>query len=105
SDALWAGVPLVTQRGTAFPGRVAASLLMAADLPELVTENAADYEALAVRLAKDAKALKAIKDKLATSRSSCALFDTDRFRRHIEGAYLEMWRRWLAGEKPKGFSV
>ena len=105
SDALWAGVPLVTQRGTAFPGRVAASLLMAAGLPELVTENAADYEALAVRLAKDASALKAIKAKLAANRSACALFDTDRFRRHIEAAYQQMWQRWLAGEKPKGFSM
>ncbi len=97
SDALWAGVPLVTQRGTAFPGRVAASLLMAADLPELVTENAADYEALAVRLANNPSELKAIKAKLAKNRSICALFDTDQFRRHIEAAYTQMWQRWLAG--------
>ncbi len=101
SDALWAGVPLVTQRGTAFPGRVAASLLLAADLPELVTENAADYEALAVRLAKNPDALKAIKKKLVESRTTCALFDTDRFRRNIETAYQQMWQRWLAGETPK----
>ncbi len=105
SDALWAGVPLVTQRGHSFPGRVAASLLIAADLPELVTENAADYEALAVRLAKDPAALKAIREKLGQSRSTCALFDTDDFRRNIESAYLEMWRRWLAGKRPEGFCV
>lgn len=101
SDALWAGVPLVTQRGTAFPGRVAASLLLAADLPELVTENAADYEALAVRLAKNPEVLKAIRKKLVESRATCALFDTDRFRRNIETAYQQMWQRWLAGETPK----
>ena len=101
SDSLWASVPLITQRGTAFPGRVAASLLLAADLPELVTENAADYEALAVRLAKDPNALTAIKKKLVESRLTCRLFDTDRFRRNIEAAYQQMWRRWLAGEKAK----
>ena len=57
SDALWAGVPLVTRRGSAFPGRVAASLLQAAGLPELITESQADYEALAVKLATDPAAL------------------------------------------------
>ncbi|HWM61883.1 MAG TPA: tetratricopeptide repeat protein, partial [Rhizomicrobium sp.] len=65
SDALWAGVPLITRRGTTFPGRVAASLLTAAGLPELVTENAADFEALAIKLAGDPKALKKLRDKLA----------------------------------------
>ena len=81
SDALWAGVPLITQRGTTFPGRVAASLLTAAGLPELVTESAADFEALAVKLANDAKALKKLRDKLAKNRATCALFDTARLHR------------------------
>ena len=105
SDALWAGVPLLTRRGTTFPGRVAASLLMAASLPELVTENSADFEALAVKLAGDPKALKKLRDKLAKNKGNCALFDTDLFRRNIEAAYRVMWEGWLAGEKPKGFSV
>jgi predicted O-linked N-acetylglucosamine transferase (SPINDLY family) len=105
SDALWAGVPLVTCRGTTFPGRVAASLLMAAGLPELVTESMADFEALAVRLAGDPKALKKLRDTLAKNKNSCALFDTDLFRRNIETAYRTMWKGWLAGEKPKGFAV
>jgi predicted O-linked N-acetylglucosamine transferase (SPINDLY family) len=105
SDALWAGVPLVTRRGTAFPGRVAASLLTAAGLPELVTETAAAYEALAIRLATDKNALRALREKLATSRAGCALFDTDLFRRNIEAAYCQMWQRWLAGEKAEGFSI
>jgi protein O-GlcNAc transferase len=105
SDALWAGVPLLTQRGTTFPGRVAASLLTAAGLPELVTENSADFEALAIKLAGDPKGLKKLRDKLAKNKSSCALFDTDLFRRNIEAAYRTMWERWLAGEKPKGFAV
>jgi predicted O-linked N-acetylglucosamine transferase (SPINDLY family) len=105
SDALWAGVPLITRKGTAFPGRVAASLLGAAGLPELITESAADFEALAVRLARQPAELKSLRDKLAKNKASCALFDTDRFRKHIEAAYRTMWQRWLAGEKPSGFAV
>ena len=105
SDALWAGVPMITRRGSAFAGRVAASLLFAADLPELVTESPGDYEALAVRLAKDESALAAIRGKLAQGRSTCALFDTDRSRRNIEAAYTEIWQRWLAGEPPASFGT
>jgi len=103
SDALWASVPLITRRGTAFPGRVAASLLTAAGLPELVTESTADFEALAIKLANDPKALTKVKTKLAKNKAK--LFDTDLFRRNIEAAYEQMWQRWLAGEKPKGFAV
>jgi protein O-GlcNAc transferase len=105
SDALWAGVPLITCRGTAFPGRVAASLLAAAELPELITENATDFEALAVRLAKNPAVSKALRERLAQNKNSCALFDTDRFRQNIEAAYRTMWARWLAGEEPQGFAV
>ncbi|MBA2588488.1 MAG: tetratricopeptide repeat protein [Alphaproteobacteria bacterium] len=105
SDALWTGVPLITTPGTTFPGRVAASLLGAAGLPELITADAAGFEALAVKLGKDAKALKALKDKLAKNKSTCALFDTAAFARHIEAAYTRMWESWLAGENPKGFAV
>jgi predicted O-linked N-acetylglucosamine transferase (SPINDLY family) len=105
SDALWAGVPLLTLRGTAFPGRVAASLLTAAKLPELITETPADYEALAIKLANEPAALKALKDKLAANRDTCALFDTEKSARNIESAYARMWQRWLDGEKAESFSV
>jgi predicted O-linked N-acetylglucosamine transferase (SPINDLY family) len=105
SDALWAGVPLLTLRGTAFPGRVAASLLTAANLPELVMETPADYEALAIKLAADPAAHKALKDKLAKNRDTCALFDTEKFARNIEAAYAQMWQRWLEGARPQGFAV
>jgi protein O-GlcNAc transferase len=105
SDALWAGVPLITRKGATFPGRVAASLLGAIGLSELVTDSAEEFEALAVKLANDAKALKKLRAKLAKNRDRCALFDTDRFRRNIETAYAQMWERWLAGEKPKSFAV
>jgi protein O-GlcNAc transferase len=105
SDALWAGVPLITRKGTTFPGRVAASLLEAAGLPELVTQSAEEFETLAISLAKNPKDLEQIRTKLAKNKDTCALFDTDRFRKTIEAAYLEMWQRWLAGEKPRGFCV
>jgi protein O-GlcNAc transferase len=105
SDALWAGVPLITRKGTTFPGRVAASLLGAIGLSELVSESAEDFEALAIRLASDPKALKKARDKLAKNKTKNALFDTDRFRKNIEAAYIKMWERWLAGEKPKSFAV
>ena len=102
SDALWAGVPLVTRLGHTFPGRVAASLLQAAGLPELITESQHDYETLAVKLATDPAALAAVKQKLTRNNP---LFDTDLFRRRIETAYEKMWRAWRAGKKPESFSV
>ena len=104
-DALWAGVPLLTRRGSTFVGRVAASLLLNAGLPELVTESQEEYEGEAVRLANDAKALKALRDKLIAKRDQGELFDTARFTRHMESAYLQMWQRWLAGEEPQAFAV
>lgn len=90
--ALWGGVPVVTCRGDAFAGRVAAGLLRAAGLPELVTENLADYEALALRLAQHPQDLAALKDSLARARTTAPLFDLDRLRRAIEAAYQAMAR-------------
>ena len=105
SDALWAGLPLVTCRGTSFPGRVAASLLNAAGMPELIAENMEGYERLALRLARDAQMLAEVKQKLADNRLSCPLFDTDLFRRNLESAYTTMWRAWQKGEAPRGFAI
>jgi protein O-GlcNAc transferase len=89
-DALWAGLPVLTCRGTAFAGRVAASLLTAADMPELITENAADYEALALALVRDPTRLKALREKLVLARATAPLFDTPRLARDLEAAYLKM---------------
>jgi predicted O-linked N-acetylglucosamine transferase (SPINDLY family) len=89
-DALWAGLPLLTCKGDAFAGRVAASLLSAIGLPELVTENLADYHALALALAQGPARLKTLKEKLAGNRTSAPLFDAGRFRRGIEEAYVRM---------------
>jgi predicted O-linked N-acetylglucosamine transferase (SPINDLY family) len=100
SDALWAGVPVLTQLGTAFPGRVAASLLKAAGLPDLVTNSPEAFERLAVKLATDPRVLVAVKRRLTRD---CPLFDTDLFRRRIEAAYEKMWQTWLAGKPAAGF--
>jgi predicted O-linked N-acetylglucosamine transferase (SPINDLY family) len=89
-DALWAGLPVLTCRGTAFAGRVAASLLTAAGLPELITETAEAYEALALALARDPSRLSALRDKLAANRATAPLFDTPRLARDLEAAYLQM---------------
>ena len=105
SDALWAGVPVITCKGEAFAGRVASSLLAAAGLPELITATLADYESLALRLARDAAALTALREKLARNRAAAPLFDTDRTRRSIEAAYRQMLQLAKRGEPPASFAV
>jgi protein O-GlcNAc transferase len=90
ADALLAGLPVLTQLGEIFPGRVGASLLTAAGLPELVTRTAQDYEATALALARDPARLKALRDKLAAARTTAPLFDMARFTRHLEAAYEAM---------------
>ncbi|HWY61955.1 MAG TPA: tetratricopeptide repeat protein [Rhizomicrobium sp.] len=93
SDALWAGLPLLTCRGTTFAGRVAASLLEAVGLQEMVTENSADFEALAVRLAHEPDLLCGIRKKLAKNRTRMPLFDTRRTTRDVETAWRTMFER------------
>jgi predicted O-linked N-acetylglucosamine transferase (SPINDLY family) len=105
ADVLWTGVPILTQRGTTWPGRVAASLLTAIGLPELVTETAQAFEAKAVALARDPAALAALKQTLASNRRTTPLFDTARWTRHSEAAFAEMHARALRGESPAGFDV
>lgn len=97
ADALMAGLPVVTCMGGAFPSRVAGSLLHAAGIPELVTHSLADYEALALQLARDPARLAAVKARLATNRATSALCDADAFTRHLEAIYTAMWRRSQLG--------
>jgi len=104
-DALWAGLPVLTAMGETFAGRVAASLNYAAGLPDMVTHSLDGYEALALKLARDASALAAVKAKLARSRENSALFDTARFTRNLVSAVATMWRRSACGEVPMAFSV
>jgi predicted O-linked N-acetylglucosamine transferase (SPINDLY family) len=105
SDALWAGLPMLTCVGDSFAGRVGASLLNAIGLPELVTQSLPDYERRALELAHGPVALTRVKEKLERNRETCPLFDTGRFTRHLEAAYLRMWERHRAGEPPASFSV
>jgi predicted O-linked N-acetylglucosamine transferase (SPINDLY family) len=104
-DALWAGLPVVTRLGETFVGRVAASVLSAVGLPELITHSAEDYEALALKLARDPVLLGEIKAKLARNRVTYPLFNSERFTRHFEAACTTMWETWQRGEAPKSFSV
>jgi predicted O-linked N-acetylglucosamine transferase (SPINDLY family) len=105
SDALWAGLPLITRAGGAFQGRVAASLLRSIGLPEFVTESLAEYEALALKLARDRNLLKIYRQRLADNRTRAPLFDTARTTRHIEAAYEKMQALRLNGEAPQSFAV
>jgi predicted O-linked N-acetylglucosamine transferase (SPINDLY family) len=100
SDALWAGLPVLTCSGETFASRVAGSLLRAVGLPELVTHSLGDYEAAALRLARNPSELAALRARLAANRLAAPLFDTERFARHLEQAYRMMWGRFLAGEAP-----
>jgi protein O-GlcNAc transferase len=104
-DALWAGLPVLTCPGNSFPARVAASMLFAAGLPELVTKSIRDYEELARTLAHDPKLLSTVKAKLMRNRDTEALFDTARFTRNLEIAYITMWEQQQAGLAPKSFAV
>ncbi|HWY60479.1 MAG TPA: tetratricopeptide repeat protein [Rhizomicrobium sp.] len=105
SDALWAGLPLITVAGTTFPGRVAASLLAAIGLPELVTADMPSYESLAVTLATDPGLFRSIRKKLRDNRDVTPLFDTVRFTRAIEAAYIRMWETSCKGLPAQAFSV
>jgi predicted O-linked N-acetylglucosamine transferase (SPINDLY family) len=96
SDALWAGLPLITCKGESFASRVAASLLHAIDLPELVTTNITDYEQLAIELARNTEKLQYIKETLDANKLTKPLFNTDLFSTHIEQAYTLMFERYQA---------
>jgi predicted O-linked N-acetylglucosamine transferase (SPINDLY family) len=105
SDALWVGLPVLTCAGDSFIGRVAASLLTAVGLPDLVTRNLDEYEALALQLAGDPDLLAATRQKLAGNRVTFPLFDTARLCRHIERAYVTMSEISRRGEPPRNFAV
>jgi predicted O-linked N-acetylglucosamine transferase (SPINDLY family) len=105
SDALWAGLPVLTCLGATFAGRVAASMLRSLEIPELITQSPGEYETVALRLARDAEALRAIRDKLGRHRTTRPTFDEGRFARNLETAYVTMWERHQRGERPASFAV
>jgi predicted O-linked N-acetylglucosamine transferase (SPINDLY family) len=110
SDALWAGVPLVTKKGETFASRVAASILNTMDLSELVTTNDEDYFHVALELAQNPEKLAAIKAKIQIQKQTSPLFDTQKFARDLERLYQTIWEQELKGERkaivlpPKDFT-
>ena len=100
SDALWAGLPVLTLQGQGFAARVASSLLSAVGLRELVTTTTAEYEALALSLAHDQARLQDLRDRLVAARPTAPLFDTPRFTRHLEHAFEQMMVRYCQGLMP-----
>lgn len=105
TDALWAGLPVLTLAGSTWPGRVAASVLQALGLPELVTASAADYEQQAIRLATQPDALAAVREALAARRLTAPLFDTARYTQHLESAYRAMHDRRCQGLAPGPITI
>jgi len=105
SDALWAGLPLLTCPGATFARRVAASLLTAVRIPELIARDLDEYRELAIRLALDGTQLAALRNRLAHNRETCTLFDTRRYVSHLEAAYRRMAEIRESGRAPCSFPV
>jgi predicted O-linked N-acetylglucosamine transferase (SPINDLY family) len=97
SDALWAGLPVLTRTGESFASRVAASLLYSIGLPELVTDTGGKFEALAIELGQNPDTLQTLKNKLANNRLSTPLFDTALFTKNLECAYFKVYENYQKG--------
>ena len=105
SDALFMGVPVITCPGTTFVARGAGSILRALEMPELIADDVTAYEDLAVKIATEPETLRSLKQKISAKRATAPLFDSDRYTRHLDAAYAEMWRLHQSGEQPKPFAV
>ena len=105
TEALWAGLPVVTKLGQGFAARVAGSLLTAIELPELITETEMEYEALILDLATNPQRLAAIKQKLAANRLSKPLFNTELFTKHLEDGYQRAYGQYFDGKEPEAIYV
>lgn len=105
SDALWAGVPVISLMGSHFASRVSVSILKALGLPELITRTLEEYEKLAVRLALHSAELKMLRRKIAKNQSTHPLFDTRRYVRNLEKAFIQMWHIYATDQDPKHIEV
>jgi predicted O-linked N-acetylglucosamine transferase (SPINDLY family) len=105
SDALWAGLPLLTCLGTTFPGRVAASLLTAVGLDALIVNSLTQYEEKAIALASSPALLARYREHLAEHRSTSPLFDAARFTEALEQVFGVMRQRVLSGERPSAIRI
>jgi len=104
-DALWAGLPVLTKMGKAMVARMATEALRAIEVPELITRTQQEYKELAIELARSPGKLKQLKEKVQGNRWTTALFDPVANTRHIEKAYLEMYRRYQVGLLPEDFYI
>ena len=105
SDALWSGLPVLTQIGNTFPGRVSASLLNALGMSNLVANSDTEYEALAIALATDPRLEKNVRDQLVENRKSKLLFNSEVFTKNLESAYLKMIENSDAGRAPSHITI
>lgn len=105
TEALWAGLPVVTKLGQGFSARVAGSLLHAIGIPELVTENEKTYEKPIIDLAHDQERLSIIREKLATNRQSKPLFNTEGYTKYLEDGYRQAYQCALEGKEPQTIIV
>jgi predicted O-linked N-acetylglucosamine transferase (SPINDLY family) len=105
SDALWVGLPVLTRAGDSFAARVAASLLTAIGIPELISATSESYENRAVQLAQDPQQLAIIRERLAANRLTARLFDTERFAAALEAGYQQIHERYRAGLAPAHIMV
>ena len=105
TEALWAGLPVVTKMGQGFAARVAGSLLNAVGLPELITQTEQDYEALILTLATNPGMLAKIKQKLEANHLTHPLFDTDLYTKHLEDAYQQAYQNYFHDNPPQSITV
>jgi predicted O-linked N-acetylglucosamine transferase (SPINDLY family) len=105
SDALWSGLPVLTFPGATFAGRVAASAVTAAGVPELIAPSLEGYEQMALDLARTPTRLRELRERLERNRATAPLFDMAAYVRRLETAYARMWERWRAGEPPAAFAI
>lgn len=105
SDALWAGLPLLTLKGSTFAGRVSGSLLSALNMPDMIAHDLNTYETKALEIASDSKLAKNLRTRLKDAIGSTSLFDTPKFTRHLEKAYEAMIERWMYGEPPNHIRI
>ena len=105
SNALWAGLPILTKLGKGYTARMAGSLLQSLGLQELITTTEGEYEHLALELAKNPQDLSIIKKKLADNRLSKPLFDTKLFTKHLEDGYQQAYQNYFDGKAPKAIIV
>ena len=100
SDALYAGLPVLTRIGSTFSGRMAASILTTMELPELITQSLEEYEELAITLATNPVLLRQVREKLSHNRFTSILYKPDVFTQNLERAYQAVYERYLQGLKP-----